>query len=582
MRSPADMSIIQLDVTNACKLRCSNCTRLVAHQKQPFVMSLEQFEAAVRSMEGWYQPGRVLGCMGGEPTLHPRFEELSRRFAELWPPTAKPLATNGRQPVKDFNGYVMERLADRSSGRGLWTSLGDKYYEHYETIQEVYDHQCVNTHENPGLHQALLVSRKEMGIDDETWVELRDKCWVQNTWSASITPHGAYFCEVAGAIDNLFYQGKHAWPVEPGWWKRKPSEFGEQLSLCEHCALACPGPSAVAQHDTDIVGKTTLPLLEAVGSPAVKKGCFTPYETNMDAPKLEERPDRYMPAPDMRVAPNHQGVLPRKISCIVTCVGRGEHLERTLPFNAKLVDEIIVVGHKGDSRTWDLDGEVGGVRFVSGDWTVGEAAFNKGSMLNSGLKMLKDPDWILFTDADVFLPPNLPAYVKSHALNPGVLYGARREGDELVGNEPNGFFQLWNRRALALRDRGIAPMSENFCSAGGIDSWFMQQFPPDKRVMIPELSVKHIPHGDFGSGWNGPPRAGCWRQWGMLTAQGFIETEKADPKKLRLTDTLRGRTAEVQTGKVLGEIIRRGPNGIIFLGEDIGQHHVHVAYWSEA
>src|SRR5207253_301479 len=127
-------------------------------------------------------------------------------------------------------------------------------------------------------------------------------------------------------------------------------------------------------------------------------------------------------------------------------------------------------------------------------------AFNKGKMLNDGLKAIDRPDWIIFTDADIYLSKKLPEYLKTHALNPGVLYGtARYDLDQsnlrdATCNEPNGYFQLFNRRALALRERWPAAMSENFCSAGGIDSWFMQQFPPDKRVQIPELAVRHIPH----------------------------------------------------------------------------------------
>lgn len=35
MRSPADMQIIQIDITNACNQRCSNCTRFCGNHKKP-------------------------------------------------------------------------------------------------------------------------------------------------------------------------------------------------------------------------------------------------------------------------------------------------------------------------------------------------------------------------------------------------------------------------------------------------------------------------------------------------------------------------------------------------------------------
>ena len=33
--------------------------------------------------------------------------------------------------------------------------------------------------------------------------ELISNCWVQEQWSASITPKGGFFCEVAGSLDHL-------------------------------------------------------------------------------------------------------------------------------------------------------------------------------------------------------------------------------------------------------------------------------------------------------------------------------------------------------------------------------------------
>src|SRR5262245_17606429 len=98
------MNIIQIELTDACESRCGACTRLVPHVPKFFYLSLEQFEAAVRSMEGW--PGGILGAMGGNPVLHPQFEQISRRFAELW---GRPsLSGKGRKPIKNFSAYAHE------------------------------------------------------------------------------------------------------------------------------------------------------------------------------------------------------------------------------------------------------------------------------------------------------------------------------------------------------------------------------------------------------------------------------------------------------------------------------------------
>lgn len=51
MRSPKDMEIIQIDITNACQHMCSNCTRFCGHHKKTFFMSFEQFKEAVDSLQ---------------------------------------------------------------------------------------------------------------------------------------------------------------------------------------------------------------------------------------------------------------------------------------------------------------------------------------------------------------------------------------------------------------------------------------------------------------------------------------------------------------------------------------------------
>jgi hypothetical protein len=44
--------------------------------------------------------------------------------------------------------------------------LGNKYYENFELINDTFGYQCLNDHSNEGNHQALLVSRKDLGIND--------------------------------------------------------------------------------------------------------------------------------------------------------------------------------------------------------------------------------------------------------------------------------------------------------------------------------------------------------------------------------------------------------------------------------
>jgi hypothetical protein len=592
MRSPADMDIVQIDISTKCHLKCSNCTRLIPHQPKREDMALETFERNVKSMEGWNGPNKVLGIIAGEPTLHADFEKISWRFSEMW---GGPLTGNGVLPIKDFNTFATERLFDRSTGRGLWTSLGAGFYRHYETIMEVYGHWNTNTHESGGRHQALLISRddykKATGISDDQWLQNRDNCWVQKMWSASINDKGAYFCEVAASIDRLYFNGKHAWPVEHGWWQRTPADFQSQLDLCNYCGLAQPGPSQLDILERDIISEQNRAKLAEVGSPAVKKGAYELYDgaLHVERRKVDTR-DNYV-GEDRRVGIGNRSTKPNRLSGVVVSVNYGDRLAQTLPSNIKLFDQFVVVTTAADTLTQQVGRQNGATVVISERCFDDDHAFNKGRMLNDGLAALKEPDWIIFTDADITLNPATRDYVFDHSLNPGCLYFTLRQDHSPVANqlpsmnrEPNGYFQLFNLRAKAIRARWPKLVCEEFCSAGSVDSWFWQQWPREKIVFVPDLAVDHFASATLGENWNGTTSnrpQGKWSQLGILTVKGFSSflDMPALPDVIKLTDTKYGQSAVIDS-KDVNSYVRILPTGLEFLGKPLEWCHIHVAYRS--
>ncbi|MDP3868528.1 hypothetical protein [Phenylobacterium sp.] len=593
MRSPADMDIVQIDISTKCHLKCSNCTRLIPHQTQRADMELKTFERAVQSMEGWNGPNKLIGIIAGEPTLHANFEQISLRFAELW---GGDNTNNGKFPIKDFNDFANERLFDRSNGRGLWTSLGAGFYRNYETIMSVYSHFNTNTHESAGQHQALLITRADYiaatGISELQWEQNRDNCWVQKLWSATINDKGAYFCEVAGAIDRLYFGGKHAWPVEHGWWQRQPGDFGDQLELCNYCALAQPGPSQLDILERDIISPQHRDILRKLGSPAIKKHNYEIFDRELHKQKREvESRDNYVgnDGAGRRVGIGHNSTKPKKLSCVLVSVGYGEALAQTLPRNIDQFDDMIVVTTSTDLRTQEVAAEHGATVVISDRCFDDDHAFNKGKMLNDGLAVLKEPDWIVFTDADIAVNPQLRDVMFGHSWNPGCLYfTARRDNAPVEGQfdkvnlEPNGYFQLFNARAKAIRDTWPKIVSEDFCSAGSVDTWFFQQWPVANLIGITDIEVDHISSTSLGLNWNGvDPQAqeGKWRQLGILTTNGFSSFLglEAMPPVIKLTDTKFGQTIVIET-KDLESYARIIPTGLEFLGKDLGKSHIHVAF----
>jgi hypothetical protein len=93
-------------------------------------MDFLTFKKAVDSLVDF--PGMV-GIMGGEPTLHTEFENFVNYFADRIGKKSRSEAA--REPIRDFADHRVRNLSKLSAKRGLWSSLGNKYYEHFELIQ---------------------------------------------------------------------------------------------------------------------------------------------------------------------------------------------------------------------------------------------------------------------------------------------------------------------------------------------------------------------------------------------------------------------------------------------------------------
>ena len=256
MKAIGDMWLIQIEITNACTHQCANCTRFVGHHRKPFFMSLEMINNAIDSLKG-YKGG--VGIMGGEPTLHPQFEEICKIVQKKIP-------------------------IDK---RGLWTS-GYKWKEYKKLILKTFGESVFyNDHTGVGQkHQPLLIAIDEV-IDDKKFTkELIDKCWIQERWSASITPKGCFFCEVAAAMD-MMYDGQGGYSIQEGWWNKKPAEFQEQVNrYCFRCSGALPLP-AISNKDKDYISPGNYKLLKELQSPRLQKDCCVIYDKKFSRQEIE-------------------------------------------------------------------------------------------------------------------------------------------------------------------------------------------------------------------------------------------------------------------------------------------------------
>jgi hypothetical protein len=241
-------------------------------------MTPEDFTKAVDSLVGFAKERNgIVGVMGGEPTLSPHFLEYCK-------------IARDRIPRMNL---------------GLWSVFPQAKRHYREIICETFGVVLLNDHSRDDiLHAPVLMAAEEYfrkgcpscngtgceacgGIGtvvDETELFLNsENCWVQQSWSASIHPKGAYFCEVAAALAETF-DGPDGWKVEPGWWKRTPMDFKEQRDwACRRCGAAMPIKRIRnSQDEKDDVSPKNLERLKAINSRKVERGDYVVRDFEFD------------------------------------------------------------------------------------------------------------------------------------------------------------------------------------------------------------------------------------------------------------------------------------------------------------
>lgn len=455
MKSPSAMRIIQIELTNACPKRCANCTRFCGHQVKPFFMDFETFKKAVDSMKGFHG---VVGIMGGEPTIHPEFE----RFVKYYRDTLGYDDHTGRavRPVSNFLQHILGTRFDRENNnhRGLWSNINRKYYDHFELIQDTFGYQVLNDHSSPSMHETLMATRQELGIPDDEWIKLRDQCWIQNLWSASITPKGAFFCEVAAAMD-MTLGGPGGWPIEPGWWKRTPAEFGTQLKWCEMCSAALPMPSRNANEEIDDVSPFWQEKLTQIESPKAKKGqiaVFDPASYRAGEYKVIAEAQPYLGDNANRIGSALAVLHPQKIASVVWLTAAKKTDEATTLLRKLQQAERLDYVFAEQAETVEAARALG----VAAQQLTG---WNSRQVLQTLREVVQPTDWILVT-RDGQAPEYLWEAFQHSVFNPGTLHRLPREN----GCRGGWFF---NVRASALQK----PI---------VDGTLEEQFSADKQVEL--------------------------------------------------------------------------------------------------
>jgi hypothetical protein len=278
MKSPRDErlsiwlgGVVQIHVTRACDLSCFNCTQGSNLAGKPVMITPEQFEEACISLKGY--PG-VVGMFGGNPVLHPQFDELCRIMRKHIP---------YRQRGLWCNNLRGKAAIARITFNPMYSNLN--VHVQREPYEEMVRYWPEAAHVVKGLDPAWpeAAGRTEDVVGDARhsppWVAMRDldrlpgglenteenrwrligECDVNQFWSAMICvvkgELRGYFCEIAGA-QAMLHQNEPDWPdlgmpITPGWWNQGIRAFEDQVRYhCHRCGIPLRGFGELAVSGT--------------------------------------------------------------------------------------------------------------------------------------------------------------------------------------------------------------------------------------------------------------------------------------------------------------------------------------------
>lgn len=228
--------VIQIHITRACDQACYGCTQGSNLRGKSHLITPEEFEQACQSLKGYWG---VVGMFGGNPAVHPRFEELCGIFCNYFPFEQRGLWCN--HPLG--KGKIM-RLTFDPNISNLNVHLNQ---EAYDEFRKDWPESRPFGLMKDSRHSPPFVAMQDVIEDEEDRWDLISRCDVNQFWSAMvcvIPGRGlrGFFCEIAGAQAVLHADDPH-WPdtgleAVPGWWRAPMNDFAQQVKVhCHSCGV---------------------------------------------------------------------------------------------------------------------------------------------------------------------------------------------------------------------------------------------------------------------------------------------------------------------------------------------------------
>ena len=242
--------VIQIWVTRACDKACYGCTQGSNLGGKPGMITVEQFEKAVISLKGYFG---VVGVFGGNPAVHPKFDELCEVLADHIPFEQRGLWCNNL-----MGKGVVARQTFNPKVSNLNVHLDREAFIEFKRDWPESMPVGLTT---DSRHSPPFVAIQDVIKDPEEQWELISGCDINKHWSAMIGVFRgevrAWFCEIAGA-QSMLHQHEEDYPdtgmvVTSDWWQKPLSDFANQVRKhCPACGVPLRGYGELSQKEDGI------------------------------------------------------------------------------------------------------------------------------------------------------------------------------------------------------------------------------------------------------------------------------------------------------------------------------------------
>jgi len=217
-----------ITITNACNLSCGGCSQLCGNfnKDQIWFISLDQLKKNIEIVSKFIN--KKIWIFGGEPTLHPKFEEI-KNILYSYSDCEFIIFTNGR-----LHKNIKLEIKNDKIGGFVNEKNNVKFLIDFKT--EYGKNGMPTKMFNPTLVapiDILKIKNKKY-----YWEEAKKHCICWNKCGTTIYNDKAYICEVAPAFDQLSGEC-NGWEIKEGEnpFDKTNEEIAKQAeNFCYRCA----------------------------------------------------------------------------------------------------------------------------------------------------------------------------------------------------------------------------------------------------------------------------------------------------------------------------------------------------------